>query len=179
MKKLFLGCGCLFMVIALAIGGGGYLMWQSVQQLPPDAKRETLFAAHRSLIDQLDAAIRAATSFSNAAERIAAISTDPKIVYVKLSESGGTQQLDVVKRVTWEGNSTMIWNGAGAGTLRTKFGTQDIRIIQSSERTTDGMLLEYTVYVAHGELTEITPAPVPAPASPAPTPEDPAVENPR
>ena len=174
MKKLFLGCGCLVILIALAVGGGGYVMWQAVQQLPPDAKREALFVAHRSLIDQIDSAIRTATSFSNAAERISALTADPAIVYVKLSESGGTQQLDVVKRLIWEGNSTMIWNGAGAGTLRTKFGTQDIRIIQSAERTTDGMLLEYTIYLTHGALTEV--APTPAPAVPVPAP---AVENPR
>lgn len=155
MKSLLAGCGCLFILLVLAIGGCGYLTWKSVKDMPADAKRETLFATHRSLIDGLDSAIRAADGFANAAERIKPLSVDPAILYLRLNESGGTQQLDIVKRISWEGNSTMIWNGAGAGTLRTKLGSQDIRIIQSSERTSSGMLLEYTVYVAHDHISPV------------------------
>ena len=160
MKTLLAGCGCLFILLLLAIGGFGYLTWQSFKDMPADAKRETLFVTHRSLIDSLDGAIRAADGFTNAAERIKLVTSDPSILYVRLAESGGTQQLDVVKRIHWESDSTMIWNGAGSGTLKTKFGNQDIRIIESSERTTSGPLLNYTVYVAHGPLVvEPTPPP--------------------
>ena len=163
MKTLLAGCGCLFLLLVLAIGGCGYFTWKSVKDIPADAKRDTLYATHRSLIDGIDGAIRAADSFANAAERIKPLVSDSSIVYVRLAESGGTQQLDIVKRISWEGNSTMIWNGAGTGSLRTKLGTQDIRIIQSSERTSSGMLLEYTVYVAHGQVSPLAlPAPSPA-----------------
>ena len=157
MKTFLQGCGCLFLLGVLAMGGCGYWLWKSAQEMPPDAKRETLFATHRELIDHIDAAIRAADSFSNAAERVKAVATAADIIYLKLDESGGTQQIEVLKRLTWEGNSTMIWNGAGAGTLRTKFGTQDIRIISSSERTAAGMLVTYTLYLAHGQVIPLTP----------------------
>lgn len=159
MKTLLAGCGCLFILLLLALGGGAYFTWQSFKDMPADAKHESLFATHRSLIDGMDGAIRAADGFANAAERIKNLVSDPAILYVRLAESGGTQQLDVVKRISWESTSTMIWNGAGAGTLNTKFGSQDIRIIQSSERTSAGQLIEYTVYVAHGELMPLPPTP--------------------
>lgn len=157
MKTLLKGCGCLFLVALLAIGGCGFWAWKSAQGMPPDAKRETLFAAHRELIGSLDAAIRAADSFGNAAERLKAVATQSDILYLKLDEAGGTQQIDVLKRLTWEGNSTMVWNGAGAGTLSTKFGTQEIRIISSSERTAAGMLVNYTLYLAHGQTVPHAP----------------------
>ena len=160
MKTLLAGCGCLFILLLLAIGGCGYFTWKSFQDMPADAKREPLFATHRSLIDSLDGAIRAADGFANAAERIKLVTNDSSILYVRLAESGGTQQLDVIKRISWESNSTMIWNGAGAGTLKTKFGIQDIRIIESSERTSAGTILNYTVYVAHGPIA-VNPTPAP------------------
>ena len=172
MKTLLAGCGCLFILLLLAFGSLGYFTWQSFKDMPADAKREALFATHRSLIDGIDGAIKAADGFANAAERIKPVVSDSAIVYVRLAESGGTQQLDVVKRITWDSNSTMIWNGAGAGTLKTKFGTQEIRIIESSERTSAGQLIDYTVYVAHGELIALPPTPKTDPI-------EKSVENPR
>ena len=151
MSTLLRGCGCLLLLIILAIGGGAYSLWKVKQEMPADAQRDTLFTTHRALIDRLDTAIRAADGFTNAAERLKAVATDADLLYLRLEEAGGTQRIDVLKRLNWEGTSTVVLNGAGAGTLRTKFGTQDIRIISSSERTASGMLLTYTLYLAHGQ----------------------------
>jgi hypothetical protein len=155
MSTLLRGCGCLLLLIILAIGGGAYSLWKVKQEMPADAQRDTLFTTHRALINRLDAAIRAADGFTNAAERLKAIATDTDLLYLQLEEAGGTQRIDVLKRLSWEGNSTRLWNGAGAGSLRTTFGTQDIRIISSSERTATGMLLTYTFYLAHGQATPL------------------------
>ncbi len=166
MKSLLLGCGMVVLLVLLGIGGCTYMAWKSVAALPPDAQREALFAKHKNLIDRLDAAIRGSADFASAAERIKSEAADLNIVYLKVAESGGAQQLEVIKRTSWESSSSTVWNGAGIGKLHTKFGTQDIRIVQSHERTTAGQQIEYTVYFAQGEL-EQSPVVPPAGIDPA------------
>ena len=90
-----------------------------------------------------------------------------------MSEPGSSQQLETIKRETWTGNSTMVVNGAGSGTLTGKFGTHDIRIIHSQERSATGPVFEYTLYLAVDSTSLFTPTTAP---TTAPLP-DPLVEK--
>ena len=165
MKTLFIGCGVLLLLLVLSIGACTYTLAKAVANQPLDAKRETLFVANRSLIEGIDKAIRESATLAACSERLRVEISDPRILWLQLRESGGTQQLDVVKRESWNGTSTVIINGAGSGTLAGKFGTREIRIIQSQERSSAGPVFEYTIYLAAGQPMPAAPVPA-APAKP-------------
>ena len=165
MKTILIGCMGLIVLIILSLGACTYFIVKAVDDLPPDAKRETLFAANRSLIERIDLAIRESATLAACSERLRGEIQDPKVIWLQLSEPGSSQQLETIKRETWTGNSTMVLNGAGSGTLTGKFGTHDIRIIHSQERSSTGPVFEYTIYLAvdSPHLPLLTPASEPAP----------------
>ena len=148
MKTLLIGCLGLVALIILSLGACTYFIVKAVEDLPPDAKRETLFNANRSLLERIDLAIRESTTLAACSERLRLGISDPKVIWLQLSEPGSRQQLETIKRESWTGNSTMVINGAGSGTLTGKFGTHAIRIIHSQERSATGPVFEYTLYLA-------------------------------
>ena len=149
MKTLFMGCGCLTLIIILVGGGIGYWGWQTISTMPPDAKREVLFPANRALIERIDAIIASTDNLDDLPKALAEGIDDRKVIYLHLENLASGWKQDAIKRQVWDGQSITIWNGAGWGTLTGKFDHHEIRIIETRERTKKGHEIQYTLYLDH------------------------------
>ena len=154
MKALLMGCGALVLLAVLAVGGCSLLVWRSFKTMPEDAKRESLFPANRTLIERIDGIIAEAEDVHVLAQRLREAISDERVLYLRLSDESSQWQEDAIKRVSWESASSSTWNGAGWGTLKTKFDSREIRIIDSRQRTRNGVDVRYLLYLAHEPTVE-------------------------
>ena len=149
MKTLFMGCGCLTLIILLVGGGVAYFGWQTIGTMPPDAKREVLFPANRGLIERIDAIIAGTENLDDLPKALSEGIDDRKVLYLRLEDLATGWKQDAIKRQVWDGQSITTWNGAGWGTLTGKFDRRDIRVIETRERTKKGHEIQYTLYLDH------------------------------
>ena len=82
MKTILIGCMGLIVLIILSLGACTYFLVKTVDALPPDAKREKLFAANRSLIERIDLAIRESSTLAACSERLRVEIQDPKVIWL-------------------------------------------------------------------------------------------------
>jgi hypothetical protein len=153
-KTVFLGCGCLTLLLVLGVAGAGWLGWKTFQTMPADAKREVLFKANRSLIERIDAVIVATDKLDDLSRNLAAAITDQRVLYLAVHERESGWKQDAIKRLTWDSHSTSTFNGAGWGTLSGKFESHPIRIIESHAALRDGRDITYTIYLDHPQQVE-------------------------
>jgi hypothetical protein len=154
MKTLFMGCGCLTLIILLVGGGAAWFGWKTVQTMPPDAKREVLFPANRALIERIDAIISSTDNLDDLPKRLAESIDDQAVIYLRLEDLATGWKQDAFKRRVWDSQSITTWNGAGWGTLTGKFEKRDIRVIETRERTKKGYEIQYTLYLDHSAKIE-------------------------
>ena len=154
MKTLFMGCGCLTLIILLVGGGIAYFGWKTVNSMPPDATREVLFPANRGLIERIDAIIASTENLDDLPLALSEGVDDRSVIYLHLQDLATGWKQDAIKRQVWDGQSTTIWNGAGWGTLTGKFDRRDIRIIETRQRTKNGREIRYTLYLEYAPKVE-------------------------
>ncbi len=154
MRLLLMGCGALTLLMVLIVGGCGLLAWRSVATMPPDAERAVLFPANRSLIERIDGIIGQVDGVMDAAQRLRDGIGDERVLYLEVSDGADPTPIPAIKRLTWSGQSITVINGAGAGTLLTKFDRRDIRIIASSAPARSGSTIAYRLYLDHPPSVE-------------------------
>ena len=179
-QKVLLGCGVVAVIGVFAIGGCGMFVYRSFQGLPEYAKRETVYSAHKDVIDQVNAIIVASGSLPKAQQALGAATWPEKVIYVKIREhestaklkevnkktgpvhvnrgSGTRKYVDAFKRYSWSSMSNLSINGSGFGTMKSDRGDVNFVIVDNSQLNAAREKIEYTIYLEHA-----------TPPSPGPT----------
>jgi hypothetical protein len=170
-KGILLGCGAAAALVVLAIGGCGITLFRSFSNFPEYARREPVYAAHKDVIDQVNALIASSDSLAAAQQSISAATWPTKVVYIKIKEDkatarstpgkaksgpgaasstkGTSQYVDAFKRYTWTSNSVVSMNGSGYGTLGSDHGEVKIVIVDNRQLNAAKEQIAYTIYIEH------------------------------
>ncbi len=89
-KAILLGCGTVAVLVVLGIGGCGITLFRSFSNFPEYARREAVYAAHKDVIDQVNALIAASDSLPAVQQSISAATWPTKVVYIKIKEDKAT-----------------------------------------------------------------------------------------
>jgi hypothetical protein len=170
-KAILLGCGTVAVLVVLAVGGCGITLFRSFSNFPEYARREAVYAAHKDVIDQVNALIAASDSLATAQQSISAATWPTKVVYIKIKEDKATARskdgkaksgaaprpkdtskyVDAFKRYTWTSNSVVSVNGSGYGTLHSDHGEVKIVIVDNSQLNAPKEQIAYTIYIEHSQ----------------------------
>lgn len=144
------GCLIAVAILLVLVAGGGLVIWFNKDAIttgledvaedvaeglvellksPDHGKQEYIDQEYGDLLSTLDAAAEKGSSIMTFGAAVEGITLPEEVLYVGIGK--GEDITDVIKRFEWNGHSTTIMSGYGAGSLSTTDESKDILIYEN------------------------------------------------
>ena len=158
------GCLTAIAVVLVLVISGSVLVWTNrdaiitgvtdALDVPEHGKREYIEAAYGELLRAIDTAAVSNNSILSFGAAIESMALPGEVIYVAINK--GEDTTTVVRKFDWNGSSTIVMSGYGAGTLSKGNDTRNI-MIYKNEGPWDYMD-NFVVYIEYtGEPQQAVP----------------------